>query len=668
MKKLLSFLSFLLISLSFFAQTIVGTTVETKNVVLEEFTGIHCTFCPQGHAIAQAIKDAHPDNVFLINIHTGSYATPSGDEPDFRTDFGAAIASQSGLTGYPAGTVNRHLFSGYSQGSGTAMSRDKWELAANQILPQDAYVNIAVEAELNIQTREIIVHVEAYYTGDSPEATNMLNVALLQDNTLGPQVGGNMGDNYVHMHRLVHMITGQWGEEITTTTTGTFVDRTYTYSIPDYYNNVEAIITNMKIVAFITETTQEVANGNGCIPTFTGLDIDNDANVKEVFIDNSVCGNFAAPMVNIENLGQNDITSLTFEYNINNYQTATYDWTGSISTFQSEVITLPEVEFLPIGDNIINVSIADDDYNDNNINTGTFEEAPFAANDVNLILNTDGYGFECSWNLTDIDGNILYSGGSYGNNQTINETFELTPGNCYIFNLMDSDGDGGAPVYLTDSEGTIIFTTYGDYGSGVSASFASIDASVSPSVSFSIPTTNAPIDEPIYAIFNQPVRQINDELITDPSAFITFTSSAKTAVAYTAQMMSNNRVIEITPDQNLAENTSHQIQITPGSIESFYDLPVSFIVFNFTTGNAAGVNTIANNFTIYPNPTSNLLNITNTLDAKVEIYNIVGSLVYSSSNNLSITTIDVSSFNTGTYIIKITNGTNISTSKFNVVK
>ncbi|MBN2663718.1 MAG: hypothetical protein JXR68_08725, partial [Bacteroidales bacterium] len=203
MKKLLSFLSFLLISLSFFAQTIVGTTVETKNVVLEEFTGIHCTFCPQGHAIAQAIKDAHPDNVFLINIHTGSYATPSGDEPDFRTDFGAAIASQSGLTGYPAGTVNRHLFSGYSQGSGTAMSRDKWELAANQILPQDAYVNIAVEAELNIQTREIIVHVEAYYTGDSPEATNMLNVALLQDNTLGPQVGGNMGDNYVHMHRLV---------------------------------------------------------------------------------------------------------------------------------------------------------------------------------------------------------------------------------------------------------------------------------------------------------------------------------------------------------------------------------------------------------------------------------------------------------------------------------
>lgn len=668
MKKLLSFLTFLLISLSFFAQTIVGTTVETKNVVLEEFTGIHCTYCPQGHAIAQAIQDAHPDSVFLINIHTGTYAAPSGDEPDFRTPFGSAIAGQSGLTGYPAATVNRHLFAGYSQGSGTAMSRDKWQAASNQILAEDAYVNVGVEAELNVQTREITVHVEAYYTGDSPESSNYLNVALLQDNTLGPQVGGNMGDEYVHMHRLVYMITGQWGEEITTTTTGTFVDRTYTYTIPDYYNNVEAVVANMKIVAFITETTQEIANGNGCTPTFTGLDLANDANVKEVMMDNTVCGNFAAPMVKVENLGQNDLTSLTFEYNINDYQTATYDWTGSIASLQSEVITLPEVEFLPMGDNIITVTVADDDNNDNNTNTGTLEESVFAANDVSLELHTDGYGDECSWNLTDIDGNILYSGGSYGNNQTINETFELTTGNCYIFNLMDAYGDGGGPVYLTDSEGTTIFSTNGSYGSGVTFNFASIDATVSPSVEFSVPTTNAPIDEPIYAIFNQPVRQINDDLITDPSTFISFTSSAKTDVAYTAQMMSNNRVIEITPDQNLAENTSHQIQIAPGSIESFYDQPVSFIVFNFTTGSATSVEGIANNFTIYPNPTSTLLNITNTLGANIEIYNIVGSLVYSSSNNLSSTIVDVSSFNSGTYILKITSGTNISTRKFNVVK
>jgi hypothetical protein len=69
----------------------------------------------------------------------------------------------------------------------------------------------------------LTVTVESYYTGTSPVATNKLNVALLQNNTLGPQTGGNMGNNYNHQHRLVHMLTGQWGTTISSTTTGSFI-------------------------------------------------------------------------------------------------------------------------------------------------------------------------------------------------------------------------------------------------------------------------------------------------------------------------------------------------------------------------------------------------------------------------------------------------------------
>ncbi len=115
------------------AQTFVSTTPENKNVILEEFTGISCGYCPDGHAIGQALHDANPNDVFLINIHTGSYATPQGPGTDFNTSFGSAIASQSGLSGYPAGTVNRHQFS-MTQGGGTAMSRGDWGSAASLIL------------------------------------------------------------------------------------------------------------------------------------------------------------------------------------------------------------------------------------------------------------------------------------------------------------------------------------------------------------------------------------------------------------------------------------------------------------------------------------------------------------------------------------------------------
>ena len=267
LKKIPAILVFMCLATFAYGQTIVSTTPENKKVVLEEFTGIHCVFCPQGHAIAQAIQDNNPGNVFLINIHTGSFSNPGAGEPDFRTPFGAALASQSGLVGYPAGTVNRHVFPGQSQSGGnhTAMSRGNWTGTSNTTLGEASYVNVGVEAEIDVSNNELTVHVEAYYTGDSPEATNLLNVALLQNNTLGPQTGGNAGNEYVHQHRLVHLVTGQWGASISPTTTGTFIDETYTYTIPADYNGVPVELADLEVVAFITETHQELPSGAGAL-------------------------------------------------------------------------------------------------------------------------------------------------------------------------------------------------------------------------------------------------------------------------------------------------------------------------------------------------------------------------------------------------------------------
>ncbi|MAP54312.1 T9SS type A sorting domain-containing protein [Altibacter sp.] len=88
-----------------------------------------------------------------------------------------------------------------------------------------------------------------------------------------------------------------------------------------------------------------------------------------------------------------------------------------------------------------------------------------------MTLNTDGWGEECTWNVKDIDGNILYSGGPYADNIEINETFQLSA-DCYTFNLMDSYGDGGGAVTLIDAEGTTVYSTNGNYGSGESKNFS----------------------------------------------------------------------------------------------------------------------------------------------------------------------------------------------------
>ncbi|MGV8112978.1 MAG: Omp28-related outer membrane protein [Lentimicrobium sp.] len=240
------------------AQMLVSTDPMPRNAILEEFTGIHCTYCPDGHAIAQSILDNNPGRAFVIALHQGSFASPSAGEPDYRTAFGDAIAGQTGLTGYPSGTVNRHVFSG----SNTALNRGAWAGACDQIMQEISPVNIGISSEYEASTRLLTVNIELYYTSNSASPSNFINIALIQDSIYGPQTGGGAGSNYRHMHMLRHLITGQWGDEVTTTSAGTLINRTYTYNVPDAYNNIPAIVGNMKVVAFVTEAHQEVITGD----------------------------------------------------------------------------------------------------------------------------------------------------------------------------------------------------------------------------------------------------------------------------------------------------------------------------------------------------------------------------------------------------------------------
>lgn len=245
------------------APTIVSTAPSNKNVVLEEFTGINCQWCPAGHKIANEIKAANPGRVSVINIHTGIYA--NGTTPDFTTAYGAAIDSQAGTTGYPMGTVNRHLF---AAGSGvTALDRSFFVRSSNEILRQASYVNIGVKTDLNEETRELIVDVELYYTAQG-SAINMLNIALVQDSIIGPQVGASanypaMGSDsrYQHNHMLRDLITGQWGDSIRQTASGTFVAKRYYYVVPEKVKDTPVNLDKIEIITFVAQGSQEIITG-----------------------------------------------------------------------------------------------------------------------------------------------------------------------------------------------------------------------------------------------------------------------------------------------------------------------------------------------------------------------------------------------------------------------
>lgn len=358
------------------------------------------------------------------------------------------------------------------------------------------------------------------------------------------------------MHRLVELLTGQWGFSIPTTTTSTFVDETFVYSIPADYNGVPVVLQDMEVVAFITETQQEIVSGSGSYPSFVNLPLANDTNVEYIEDINDQCGLDFGPRVRIQNTGNNTLTSLDFEYSVNSGTPANHTWTGSLNSYESETVQLPGIPYTLLASNTVEVSIANDDDNTNNDASATFGETSLtSSNYLSLLLNTDNAGDETTWTMKDPTGAVIASGGPYGNNMTVNESIDLAVGGCHEFRIIDAGGNGSSSIVLYDSNNEVLYQSSGNYGSGAGSAFNS--------------------------------------------------------------------------DGILGINTDQLDRVS-----------------------------------IYPNPVSAVLNILNAENANLEVYNLLGQVLYTKSNISLQEEVQVSSFTQGTYFVRITNGNAVKVSKF----
>jgi len=473
------------------AQTFVSTSPENKNIILEEFTGISCGYCPDGHRIGQELHDLNPNDVFLINIHTGGYASPQGPGTDFRVDpEGANIANQSGLSGYPAGTVNRHQFT-MSQGGGTAMSRGDWTNASTQLLAEASPVNIGLQASVDMATNILTVDVEVYYTGSQSISTNMLNIMVVQNGIAGPQSGSSYNPSaidpvtglYSHNHMLRHTMTGNWGETISTITQGTFFSNQYTWNMPADINGVMLDPTNIAVIGFIAEGQQEILTGTEVYPNIIFAN-QNDAYCMSSNANDAICGTTTDIEVTFRNYGFDPLTSLDINYSINGGTASTYPWTGNLASAGTETIIIPAVSFSAQATNTVNITTANPngttDQNAANDQANSSFNQYSSAGSVNpgvvpgtasIDIVCDAWGGETTWEITDDAGNIVASGGPYQSMQTAGTYPQATAyatlayDQCYSFLIKDSYGDGingaqyGAGSFtITDSNGNTFIT------------------------------------------------------------------------------------------------------------------------------------------------------------------------------------------------------------------
>ena len=474
MKKVLLFLATMLMGGAMIAQTIVSTEPSNRNIVIEEFTGVNCTWCPDGHATCNTIAATYPGHMWAINIHQGGFSANT-----YTTQWGNALAQQYSVSSYPNATVNR--------GASSTSDRSAWVSQAASIQSQLSPVNIAAEGTINPDTRELTLHIEVYYTASSTSATNMLNVALLQNSVLGPQIGGSLHNpdyvlpdgRYRHMHMLRDLITGQWGVEIPATQ-GSFIDTTIVYTIQQSYgtpNPVEVgALSDLEVIVFVAENHKNILSGTKANIAFSQPEI------SYIYVErSSECVHEYQPVVAVNNNTPNVVSNFYFLYNgtqvsINKtmqpFTTDTFHMPLCEVTLSDEVQHYTETRTVDLYSYQVGstpmaavsspreFTLYDFDYRVYSVEgpiTATFKLDNYAS-EAKITFKKQA---DCSTLLTKQFTNA-------NNNKTC--TFRLSPAEAglYIFSVYDSYGDGmtnaSQGVTLYDASNTVFWTAKGNYG------------------------------------------------------------------------------------------------------------------------------------------------------------------------------------------------------------
>lgn len=244
-------LAFLLPS-AVMAQTLVSTEPSDRRGVLEEFTAVNCGVCPQGHAVANGLLAANPEEFIVVAVHGGGLATPSGNQPDFRTTAGAALWSHFGISSQPIGLMNRTPHNGQ-----LVIGRTQWSAALNANLATPSPVNIGAATQFNANTRQLTVTVEVFYTAAGTGGNDRVHVLLTENNIIGYQQNyqGGAQPAYAHQHVLRTYLSPLWGDELASNAPGALEQRTYTFTVPANWN-----IDNCTVVAFVGEYQGAIHN------------------------------------------------------------------------------------------------------------------------------------------------------------------------------------------------------------------------------------------------------------------------------------------------------------------------------------------------------------------------------------------------------------------------
>ncbi len=248
--------------------TFTTNTNVNRNVLIEDYTGHQCIYCPAAAALALQLEDDNPGRVYVSSVHTGASglieAFQQLSSPTFVVDFtcpeGLLIGKRFGVDtpgspfqGNPFGSVSRK-----DHGNGYPVTAaNTWASATDaMIATNDLKVNIQAVANYYPSTRGLFLHTEIDVI--DPTLTNELKVVvqLIEDSLQAPQKFPSSTDyNYVHRDIFRGTIDGfNFGRTLDVAHMNANGDYNffYIYELPSQYDS-----SNMHVLIYVRDAVTE---------------------------------------------------------------------------------------------------------------------------------------------------------------------------------------------------------------------------------------------------------------------------------------------------------------------------------------------------------------------------------------------------------------------------
>ena len=212
-------------------------------IVLEEFTGHTCTFCPNGTREIVRLDDKYGDQLIPLGIHTGSFATPATNGDKFTTDFrtephGGTYATTFGSTSFPSGIVSRT--------SASTTGLNDWEQAIISIKDDAPLASLELTSYSSTETNTLRANIKFTWKQTLPEDYN-LQVFLVEDNIVDWQLdNGVQNETYNHRHVLRMVVNDTFGKALDAAEDGEGQEIQYIFPIDANWK-----VDDLEVIAYI---------------------------------------------------------------------------------------------------------------------------------------------------------------------------------------------------------------------------------------------------------------------------------------------------------------------------------------------------------------------------------------------------------------------------------